>query len=65
MIQKKKASDQSGKKHKGKRAADIKVLPLVPMKHKTTEEELIAEFGEDIQLEDEISHRYRFCTNEG
>ena len=51
-----------GKKVKGKRAADIKDLPIIPVEHKMTEEELAAEFGEDgwYQLEDEIYHRYRF-----
>lgn len=51
-----------GKKIKGKRAADIKDLPVIPVEHKMTEEELIAEFGEGgwYQLEDEIYNRYRF-----
>lgn len=50
------------KKKKGKRAADIKNLPIVPIEHKMTEEELIDEFGKDgwYQLEDEIYSRYKF-----
>jgi transposase len=50
------------KKIKGKRAADIRDLPVVEVEHKMTEEELISEFGEDgwYQLEDEIFRRYRF-----
>lgn len=49
-------------KTKGKRAADIKGLPVIPIDHKMTEEELAAEFGEEgwYQLDDEIYHRYRF-----
>lgn len=51
-----------GRKVKGKRAADIQGLPIIPVEHKMTEEELISEFGEDgwYQLEDEIYNRYRF-----
>lgn len=51
-----------GRKAKGKRAADIQGLPVIPVEHKMTEEELISEFGEDgwYQLEDEIYNRYRF-----
>jgi transposase len=50
------------KKTKGRRAVDIQNLPVVPVEHKMTEEELISEFGEDgwYQLEDEIFNRYRF-----
>lgn len=50
------------KKTKGKRAADIKNLPIIPVDHKMSEEELISEFGENgwYQLEDEIYNRYRF-----
>ena len=42
------------KKTKGKRAKDIKDLPIVPVNHRMSEEELIAEFGKDgwYQLED-------------
>ena len=49
-------------KSKGKRTADIKDLPVIPVDHKMTESELITEFGEDgwYQLEDEIYRRYRF-----
>lgn len=51
-----------GRKAKGKRAADIQGLPVIPVEHRMTEEELIGEFGEDgwYQLEDEIYNRYRF-----
>jgi transposase len=50
------------KKAKGRCAADIRDLPVVPVEHRMTEEELISEFGEDgwYQLEDEIFNRYRF-----
>lgn len=50
------------KKSRGKRAADIKDLPVVPVDHKMTQEELVSEFGENgwYQLEDEIYRRYRF-----
>lgn len=50
------------KKSKGKRAADIQGLPVIPIEHKMTEEELISEFGENgwYQLEDEVYSRYRF-----
>lgn len=50
------------KKTKGKRVADIQNLPVVPVDHKMTEEELVAEFGEEgwYQLDDEIYRRYRF-----
>lgn len=50
------------KKTKGKRASDIKNLPVIPVEHKMTEEELITEFGENgwYQLEDEIYNRYKF-----
>lgn len=49
-------------KIKGKRTADIKDLPVIPVDHRMTESELITEFGEDgwYQLEDEIYRRYRF-----
>ena len=49
-------------KTKGKRTADIKDLPVIPVDHRMTESELITEFGEDgwYQLEDEIYRRYRF-----
>ena len=51
-----------GKKTKGSRMMDIQNLPVVPVEHKMTEEQLIEEFGEDgwYQLEDEIINRYRF-----
>ena len=51
-----------GKKTKGRRMMDIQNLPVVPVEHKMTEEQLIEEFGEDgwYQLEDEIINRYRF-----
>jgi transposase len=50
------------KKIKGKRAADIQNLPIIPVEHMMSEEELVSEFGKDgwYQLEDEIYHRYRF-----
>lgn len=50
------------KKTKGKRLADIQNLPIIPVNHMMTEEELIAEFGENgwYQLEDEVYNRYRF-----
>lgn len=50
------------KKAKGKRTADIRNLPVIPIEHKMTVEELVAEFGEDgwYQLDDEIYNRYRF-----
>ena len=50
------------KKTKGKRTADIRNLPVIPIEHKMTVEELVAEFGEDgwYQLDDEIYNRYRF-----
>lgn len=50
------------KKTKGKRAADIQNLPIIPIDHKMTEEELISEFGENgwYQLDDEVYNRYRF-----
>lgn len=43
-------------------SADIQNLPVIPVEHKMSEEELISEFGEDgwYQLEDEIYNRYRF-----
>ena len=49
-------------KTKGRRAADIRNLPVVPVEHMLSEEELTAEFGKDgwYQLEDEIFRRYRF-----
>ena len=37
-----------GKKTKGKRVMDIQGLPVNPMEHKMSEEELVAEFGEDV-----------------
>lgn len=51
-----------GKKARGKRTADIQNLPVIPVDHKMSEEELISEFGKDgwYQLEDEIYRRYRF-----
>lgn len=50
------------KKTKGARAADIADLPVIPVEHKMTEEELLEEFGTDgwYQLPDEIYRRYRF-----
>lgn len=49
-------------KTRGKHAADIRNLPIVPVEHMMSEEELTAEFGKDgwYQLEDEIFTRYRF-----
>lgn len=49
-------------KKKGKRSADIQNLPVIPIEHKMTEEELITAFGKDgwYQLEDEVYRRYRF-----
>ena len=51
-----------GRKTKGKREKDIRGLPVNPVEHKISEEELIAEFGEDgwYELEDEIYRRYSF-----
>lgn len=53
---------QRPKKVKGKRTQDIKDLPIVPVNHMMSEEELITEFGKDgwYQLEDEIYKRYKF-----
>lgn len=50
------------KKAKGKRASLIQDLLVVPVHHMMTDEELIAEFGEDgwYQLEDEVYNRYKF-----
>lgn len=50
------------KKTKGKRAQDIKDLPVIAVNHMMSEEELITEFGENgwYQLEDEIYSRYKF-----
>lgn len=46
----------------GKKEADIKDLPVNIIKHYLTDEELVAEFGENgwKQLPDTISKRYRF-----
>ncbi len=51
-----------GKKTKGKRMMDIKNLPVVPVEHKMSQEQLVEKFGDDgwYQLDDEIIHRYRF-----
>ena len=51
-----------GRKTKGRREKDIQGLPVNPVEHKMSEEELIAEFGEDgwYELEDEIYRRYSF-----
>lgn len=53
---------QRPEKVKGKRTQDIKDLPVVPVNHMMSEEELITEFGKDgwNQLEDEIYKRYKF-----
>ena len=50
------------KKSIGKRIADIRNLPVIPIEHMMTEKELITEFGEDgwYQLKDEVYNRYRF-----
>lgn len=50
------------KKARGKRVADISGLPVIPVEHMLTEDELVAEFGEGgwYQLEDEIYNRYKF-----
>ena len=50
------------KKTKGKRAADLQNLPVIPVEHMMTEEELSEEFGKDgwYQLEDEVYTRYKF-----
>lgn len=50
------------KKTKGKKAQDMSALPTSRIDHYMTEEELIAEFGENgwKQLPDAISHRYLF-----
>lgn len=46
----------------GKRTADLTGLPVIPVEHKMSNDELTAEFGENgwYQLEDEIYSRYRF-----
>lgn len=51
-----------GRKTKGKLEKDIQGLPVNPVEHKMSEEELIAEFGEVgwYELEDEIYRRYSF-----
>lgn len=51
-----------GRKTKGRREKDIQGLPVNLVEHKMSEEELIAEFGEDgwYELEDEIYRRYSF-----
>lgn len=50
------------KKVNGKRAQDIKDLPIIAVNLMMSEEELIAKLGEDgwYQLEDEIFSRYKF-----
>ena len=50
------------RKVKGKRAQNIKDLPVVTVSHMMSEEELTAEFGKDgwNQLEDEVYRRYAF-----
>lgn len=50
------------KKRKGKRVQDIKDLPVIPVNHMMSEEELVTEFGADgwYQLPDEIYNRYKF-----
>ena len=35
-----------GRKVQGKRATDIQGLPVIPVEHRMTKEELICEFGE-------------------
>lgn len=49
-------------KTRGKRAEDIKDLPVVPVYHTMSEEELVIEFGENgwSQLPDEVYSRYKF-----
>ena len=51
-----------GKKKVGKKEADMSGLPVNRVNHYMTEEELIAEFGENgwKQLPDAISKRYKF-----
>ncbi len=51
-----------GKKAEGKRITDISNLPIVLVEHKLSDQELIAEFGENgwCELDDEIYNRYRF-----
>ena len=51
-----------GKKKAGKKEADMSGLPVNRVNHYMTEEELIAEFGENgwKQLPDAISKRYKF-----
>lgn len=46
----------------GKRVADLTGLPVIPIEHKMSNDELTAKFGENgwYQLEDEIYSRYRF-----
>lgn len=46
----------------GKRTADLTGLPVIPVEHKMSNDELTAEFGENgwYQLEDEIYSRYCF-----
>ncbi|MEG0836200.1 MAG: IS66 family transposase [Christensenellaceae bacterium] len=50
------------KKVKGKRAQNVKDLPVVPVPHMMSDEELSIEFGENgwYQLPDEIYNRYKF-----
>ena len=55
-------SKPRGKKSRGRRAMDTRGLPVRPVDHKMSEEELIAEFGENgwYELADEIYRRYSF-----
>ena len=53
---------KDSKKTTGKRAEDIKNLPVIKVNHMMSDEELKNEFGEDgwTQLEDEVYNRYKF-----
>ena len=60
-LMKMKPGQEAGKpKADGKKIS--RGLPVNPVEHKMSEEELIAEFGEDgwYELEDEIYRRYSF-----
>ena len=53
---------KDSKKTTGKRAEDIKNLPVIKVNHMMSDEELKNKFGEDgwTQLEDEVYNRYKF-----
>ena len=56
------ASKPHSVKTAGKRTADLTGLPVIPVEHKMSNDELTVEFGENgwYQLEDEIYSRYHF-----